>query len=71
MPKGKSETMRLGHPGIPKGFKTGLFHLKEGQSEIWTCSAEDGSFARDIDLEDHGKKFKIPAKTQLNFKVDL
>ncbi|KIO25634.1 hypothetical protein M407DRAFT_25011 [Tulasnella calospora MUT 4182] len=70
LPKGTSETMWLGRPGIPKGLKAGLFHLKEGQSGTWTCNAEDG-FERDIDLEDHGKKFKIPAKTQLDFEVDL
>ncbi|KAG9044306.1 hypothetical protein FS837_008374 [Tulasnella sp. UAMH 9824] len=87
LPKGKSEMMWLGRAGIPKGLKAGLLHLKEGQSGTWTCSAEDVSkdaqlglevlmtpsqgFERAREINDNGKKLKIPAKTQLHFEVDL
>ncbi|KAG8931294.1 hypothetical protein FRC01_001529 [Tulasnella sp. 417] len=70
LPKGKSESMWFGRSGMPEGFKAGLLRLKAGESGTWECVPEAG-FEREVELEDNGKKFKIPAKTELHFDVDL
>ncbi|KAG8954808.1 hypothetical protein FRC00_005694 [Tulasnella sp. 408] len=70
LPKGESEAMWLGRPGIPKGLKAGLLKLKAGENGTWDCNPE-GGFEREVELVDGGEKFKIPAKSKLHFDVDL